>query len=61
VQAIFHINPVYVYIKYFRTVVLYGEIPSLELHALAIGYALLFFGLGALMYKKNNHKFLYYV
>lgn len=54
-------NPVYVYITYFRTVVLEGAVPSLELHALAIGYALIAFGIGALIYKKCNHKFLYYV
>lgn len=61
VQLIFHANPVFVYIKYFRTVVLYGQIPSLAMHALAIGYAVVAFGIGALIYKKCNHKFLYYV
>jgi ABC-2 type transport system permease protein len=61
VQKLFHINPIYVYIKYFRTAVLYAEMPSLEMHALAVGYALLAFGVGALIYKKCNHKFLYYI
>ena len=57
----FLLNPVYVYITYFRTVVLEGRVPSLEMHALVIGYALIAFGIGALIYKKCNHKFLYYV
>ena len=61
VQRIFLINPVYVYIKYFRVVVIDNSIPSLEVNVLAIGYALIAFGLGALIYKKCNHKFLYYV
>lgn len=61
VQSFFHLNPVFVYIKYFRTVVLDGEIPSLAMHALTIGYAVLFFLVGAVIYKKYNHKFLYYV
>ena len=61
VQKVFLINPVYVYIKYFRTVVIDNSIPSIELNALAIIYALLAFGIGALIYKKCNHKFLYYV
>ena len=61
VQAIFHINPVFVYIKYFRTVVLEGVVPDLGLHLLAVGYALLAFGIGALIYKTKNHRFLYYV
>ncbi len=61
VQRVFLINPVYVYIKYFRTVVIDNAVPSLEVNILAIAYALLAFGLGALIYKKCNHKFLYYV
>ena len=61
VQKVFLINPVYVYIKYFRTVVIENSIPSIELNALAIIYALLALGIGALIYKKCNHKFLYYV
>ena len=61
VQMIFHVNPIYVYIKYFRTIVLGAQLPSLEMHILAIGYALIAFGIGALIYKKCNHKFLYYV
>ncbi len=60
-QKMFYLNPIYVYIKYFRTVVLEGSVPSLEMHALCIAYALIAFGIGALIYKKNNHKFLYYV
>lgn len=60
-RALFLCNPVYVYITYFRTVVLYGEIPSLLMHLLAVGYAAVFFAVGALIYKKCNHKFLYYV
>ena len=61
VQKVFLINPVYVYIKYFRCVVIDNSVPSLELNVLALAYALIAFGLGALIYKKCNHKFLYYV
>lgn len=60
VQKLFHLNPVYVYIKYFRLTVIDGVIPSIWIHLLSIGYALLAFAIGALIYKKNNHKFLYY-
>ncbi len=55
------LNPIYVYIKYFRIIVINNEIPSIQFHLLALGYALLVFGIGALIYKKCNHKFLYYV
>jgi len=60
-ERLFLLNPVYVYIKYFRIAVLDGYLPSLQFHLLAVGYALLFFGVGALIYKKCNHKFLYYI
>lgn len=60
-QRIFLCNPVYVYIKYFRIIVIDNAIPSLEYNLLAVGYALLALAIGMLFYKKLNHKFLYYV
>ncbi len=60
-EKLFLLNPIYVYIKYFRLAVIDGALPSFEHHLLAFGYALLAFGIGALIYKKCNHKFLYYV
>ena len=60
-QGIFLFNPVYVYITYFRTVVIDGAIPSLLMHVLCAVYALLFLAIGCLIYKKFNHEFLYYV
>lgn len=61
VQNLFLLNPIYVYIKYFRLIVIDGAIPSIQFNLLAIGYALIALAIGALMYKRNNHKFLYYV
>lgn len=60
-QKIFLLNPVYVYISYFRTVTIDGAIPSLLIHVLCVVYALLFLLIGCLIYKKFNHEFLYYV
>ena len=60
-QRIFLCNPVYCYIKYFRTVVIDGGIPSVEFHILCVFYALISIGLGIFVYKKYNHKFLYYI
>lgn len=60
-QVVFLFNPVYVYIKYFREIVLHAEIPSWEFHMLCIFYALLALGIGGYIYKKNNHRFLFYV
>ena len=61
VQRLFLLNPVFCYIKYFRVVVINGAIPSLSYHLLCAFYAVAALGLGFLVYKKNNHKFLYYV
>ena len=60
-ERLFLLNPVYVYIKYFRIAVIDGYLPSLQFHLLAIGYAAIAFAIGALIYKRYNHKFLYYV
>lgn len=60
-QNLFLLNPIYVYIKYFRQIVLQGDIPSLEFHFLCAFYAIAALLAGAWMYKKNNYKFLYYV
>ncbi len=54
-------NPIYCYIKYFRIVVLDGNIPSLQYHLLCAFYALAVLAAGAWVYKKYNHRFLYYV
>lgn len=54
-------NPIYCYIKYFRLIVLGNTIPSIEYHLLCAAYALIALLVGAWIYKKYNHKFLYYV
>lgn len=60
-QELFLFNPVYVYIKYFRLIVIDNSFPSIQYNLLAIGYAVVAFAIGALCYKKWNHRFLYYV
>lgn len=60
-RPLFYLNPVYCYIEYYRSIVIFNQIPSLFLHALCLFYSCFFFGLGCYFYKKYNHKFLYYV
>ena len=60
-QLLFLANPIYLYIRYFRKIVIDGAIPSAGFHLLAAAYALGAFAVGAYMYKKYNHEFLYYV
>lgn len=61
IKKLFYLNPVYDCIAYFRSIVIKGEIPSWELHALLAFYAVFLFSLGCYIYKKYNYKFLYYV
>lgn len=61
VQQVFYINPVFCFITYFRQTVINMTVPPLWLHGLILLYTLLAFGVGAWMYKKYNHRFLYYV
>ena len=60
-QGLFLLNPVYVYIRYFRDVVIDGVIPSLQINGLCALYAGIALAIGCLIYKKYNHEFLYYV
>lgn len=60
-QWIFLVNPVYLPIKYVRVIVLDGNIPSLQYHLLMLVWLVAVVGIGALIYKKCNQKFLYYV
>lgn len=61
IQRVFLLNPVYVAIKYVRVIVIDGNLPSLPYHLLLLVYATAAVSIGALIYKKYNTKFLYYV
>lgn len=61
VQYLFYLNPVYVYIRYFRKIIIEDTIPQPSFHLLAAAYALIAIVIGALIYKKKNYKFLYYI
>lgn len=61
IQHLFFLNPVYLYIYYFRSVVLYNTIPGLAIHLMALAYSIVAFVIGAIIYKTKNYKFLYYI
>ena len=61
IQKLFYINPIYCAITYVRTVTINGVIPDWGLHGLLLLYAALAMLIGGIIYKKKNHKFLYYV
>ena len=61
VQRVFLINPIYCNIKYLRVIVLEGHLPSPAFHGLMMLYAVVALSIGAVIYKTQNQKFLYYV
>lgn len=61
IQKLFYFNPVYVYITYFRRIVIDGVIPGVKYHLLCIGYAVAVLIIGMAIYKKYNYKFMYYI
>ncbi len=60
-QNLFLLNPVYLFIRYFRKIVIEATIPSVYFHLLMAADALIVLGIGCWMYKKYNTRFLYYV
>lgn len=61
VQRMFLLNPVFLFIQYFRKIVIAATIPSVWFHLLMLFDVLIVLGIGCWMYKKYNTKFLYYV
>lgn len=61
VQCLFLLNPVYLFIRYFRKIVIDATIPTVWFHLLMLADVVIVLALGCWMYKKYNHKFLYYI
>lgn len=57
---IFKLNPLYQYVDFARTIILYGQCPNLESFLACIGSSLLFFAIGVILFRKKQDKFIYY-
>ena len=60
-QNLFLLNPLYLFIRYFRKIVIEATVPSVWFHLLMAADVAIALGIGCWMYKKYNHRFLYYV
>lgn len=60
-QCLFLLNPIYLFIRYFRKIVIEATIPTPWFHLLMLADALIVLGIGCWMYKKYNQRFLYYI
>lgn len=61
IQYLFYLNPVYVYIRYFRKIIIEATIPLPFFHLVAAIYPIIVLIGGVIIYKKKNYKFLYYI
>ena len=61
IQCAFLLNPVYLFIRYFRKIVIEMTIPTIWFHLLMLADIIIVLGFGCWMYKKYNTRFLYYV
>ncbi len=60
-QQLMLINPVYDFILYGRMIIINGEVPSLMLHLILLGYTVLVMLIGILVYRCNRNKFVFYL
>ena len=60
-QNLFLLNPIYLFIRYFRKIVIEAAVPSVWFHLLMTADVMIALGIGCYMYRKYNTKFLYYV
>ena len=60
-QGIIYFNPIFVFINYFRDLILNGRIPSLEVNILCIAHCILALIVGYYAFKKRENKFILYI
>ncbi len=60
-QKLFLLNPIYLFIRYFRKIVIEATVPTIWFHLLMAADVCIALGWGCWMYKKYNTRFLYYV
>ena len=61
IQVFFKLNPMYQYINFIRRIILYNEMPSASSFGICALSSLLVLGIGLILFKKNQDKFIYYV
>lgn len=60
-RKLFLLNPLYLFIRYFRKIVIEATIPTVQFHLLMMADVVIVLGFGMWMYKRYNTEFLYYV
>lgn len=61
IRNLFLLNPIYLFIRYFRKIIIEATIPSIWFHLLMLADVMIVLSIGCWMYKKYNTRFLYYI
>ena len=60
-QTIMQFNPMYHYVTYFRSIMMWNTFPSLMENLICLGMALVTFLIGFLVFRKAEKKFILYI
>lgn len=60
-QTLFKLNPMYHYINFAREIILYGRIPQPFTWGVCLFSSVLVLGIGVIVFRKTQDKFIYYV
>lgn len=61
IQSIIHCNPLYYYVTYVRSLVMNGTVPDLNTNLICLAFAITFFIIGLITFKKNQDRFILYI
>lgn len=59
--TIMQFNPMYYYVTYFREIILWGQTPGLGENLMCLGFAVVMFVIGYIVFRKTEKKFILYV
>ena len=60
-RVIFHLNPLYYFVGYAHTIILFNQVPTLQLHLACATCAVLMLLIGTLFFRHNQDKFIYHI
>jgi ABC-2 type transport system permease protein len=60
-RVFFKLNPIYHFVNYARTIILYDRVPTVGQHLICAGIALVTLLIGTLFFRKMQDKFIYYI
>ncbi len=60
-QQAMNFNPLFHYVDYFRSIVMWNTAPGLQENLICLGFALITFLIGFIVFRKSEHRFILYV